>query len=154
VTVRKLHDFRLHTRTIVRDRRRIFIGSQSLRELELDARREIGVILNDPKVVYGIVKVFEEDWNQADVSKAQSDDEAVSPAVDKAAKQVAKDIARKLPPVGPVVEKVIEGVTRGANDIDVDHKEIEETVKGAVKAAVREAVQEVIEEIEDRRETR
>ncbi|HEY1271172.1 MAG TPA: phospholipase D-like domain-containing protein [Terriglobales bacterium] len=154
VTVRKLHDFRLHTRTIVRDRRRIFIGSQSLRELELDARREIGVILNEPKVVNGIVKVFEEDWNQADVSKAQSDDEAVSPAVDKAAKQVAKDIARKLPPVGPVVEKVIEGVTRGANDIDVDHKEIEETVKGAVKAAVREAVQEVIEEIEDRRETR
>src|SRR5206468_8783060 len=39
VTVRKLERMRLHTRTMVRDRRDVFMGSQSLRELELDARR-------------------------------------------------------------------------------------------------------------------
>ena len=39
---KKLSGLRLHTRTIIRDGRRAFIGSQSLRELELAARREVG----------------------------------------------------------------------------------------------------------------
>ena len=39
---------RLHTRSIVRDGRYAFIGSQSLRQLELDARREVGIIFRDP----------------------------------------------------------------------------------------------------------
>ena len=42
---------RLHVRTIVRDGRRAFVGSQSLRKLELDKRREVGVIVDDAKVV-------------------------------------------------------------------------------------------------------
>ena len=48
--VRKLPHMRLHTRTIIRDRHQMFLGSQSLRELELDARREVGVIIRDAKV--------------------------------------------------------------------------------------------------------
>ncbi len=60
--VRKLPSMRLHTRTIVRDRHQVFLGSQSLRELELDARREIGVIFRDSKVVNAMVRTFEEDW--------------------------------------------------------------------------------------------
>ena len=36
---------RLHVRVIVRDGRRAFIGSQSLRALELDKRREVGVFV-------------------------------------------------------------------------------------------------------------
>jgi hypothetical protein len=42
---------RLHVRAIVRDGRRAFVGSQSLRKLELDRRREIGIIVIDEKVV-------------------------------------------------------------------------------------------------------
>ena len=42
---------RLHTRTIIRDRRQAFIGSQSLRTLELDSRRELGLIVQDAKAV-------------------------------------------------------------------------------------------------------
>jgi hypothetical protein len=42
--VQKLAGQRLHTRTIVRDRRQAFVGSQSLRTAELDARRELGLI--------------------------------------------------------------------------------------------------------------
>jgi cardiolipin synthase len=53
---------RQHLRSIVRDRRVAFLGSQSLRRSELDARREIGVLIRNPKLVREIVKVFEADW--------------------------------------------------------------------------------------------
>jgi phosphatidylserine/phosphatidylglycerophosphate/cardiolipin synthase-like enzyme len=57
---RKLVGFRLHTRSIVRDRREVFVGSQSLRKAELDARRGWR---DCPRrgVVKGIVKTFEAD---------------------------------------------------------------------------------------------
>src|SRR5260370_17172477 len=45
--VQKLTGTRLHTRTIVRDRRQAFVGSQSLRTAELDSRRELGLIIRD-----------------------------------------------------------------------------------------------------------
>jgi len=60
--VRKLADLRLHVRAIIRDGTNAFIGSQSLRKLELDGRREIGVIINDRTVVRKIRSVFEADW--------------------------------------------------------------------------------------------
>jgi cardiolipin synthase A/B len=53
---------RLHVRAIVRDGKRAFIGSQSLRKLELEKRREVGVIVDDPSVVRGIQQIFEQDW--------------------------------------------------------------------------------------------
>src|SRR5580658_7398089 len=53
---------RLHTRSIVRDGSWAFVGSQSLRSLELDARREVGIIFRDAAAVAPIVKTFEEDW--------------------------------------------------------------------------------------------
>ena len=57
---------RLHVRAMIRDGRRAFLGSQSLRRLELDSRREIGVIVTDPAVVAQMHKVFEEDWSRTD----------------------------------------------------------------------------------------
>lgn len=62
LTSQKYPGPRLHIRAIVRDRRRAFVGSMGLRRIELDARREIGVIVRDPKVVKKIVAVFESDW--------------------------------------------------------------------------------------------
>jgi phosphatidylserine/phosphatidylglycerophosphate/cardiolipin synthase-like enzyme len=53
---------RLHVRAIVRDGQRAFVGSQSLRKLELDKRREVGVIVTDRKVVEAIMAVFARDW--------------------------------------------------------------------------------------------
>ena len=41
LSVRELGGLRLHTRSILRDRKALFVGSQSLRELELDGRREV-----------------------------------------------------------------------------------------------------------------
>jgi phosphatidylserine/phosphatidylglycerophosphate/cardiolipin synthase-like enzyme len=65
VKVRKLADLRLHVRAIVRDGDAAFIGSQSLRKLELDGRREVGIIVNDGRVARQIAAVFEDDWNAA-----------------------------------------------------------------------------------------
>jgi cardiolipin synthase A/B len=47
LAVRKLSRMRLHTRSILRDADRAFIVSQSLRALELEKRRVVGIILRD-----------------------------------------------------------------------------------------------------------
>ncbi len=59
---RKMSALRLHVRAIVRDGSAAFVGSQSLRKLELDGRREVGVIVQDTGVARRIQEVFEADW--------------------------------------------------------------------------------------------
>jgi phosphatidylserine/phosphatidylglycerophosphate/cardiolipin synthase-like enzyme len=56
---------RLHVRAIIRDGRSAFVGSQSLGRVELDARREIGLIVQDARVVRTIQAIFESDWKGA-----------------------------------------------------------------------------------------
>jgi cardiolipin synthase A/B len=58
----KLAGKRLHVRAMIRDGDSAFVGSQSLRALELDGRREVGLIARDPKTVKRLLDVFEEDW--------------------------------------------------------------------------------------------
>ena len=58
----ELRGLRLHVRAIVRDRKAAFIGSQSLRKLELDRRREVGMITKDRRAAATIAKVFDSDW--------------------------------------------------------------------------------------------
>ena len=60
--VKSLRGLRLHVRAIVRDRKSAFVGSQSLRKLELDKRREVGLITKDRRAVAQIAKVFDSDW--------------------------------------------------------------------------------------------
>ena len=57
---------RLHIRAIIRDGKRAFLGSQSLRRLELEKRREVGVIVTDEEVVAQMKEIFEEDWAQTE----------------------------------------------------------------------------------------
>ena len=61
--VRALKGLRTHVRAIIRDGTHAFVGSQSLRKLELDRRREVGVIIRNPSVVRQMLEVFETDWN-------------------------------------------------------------------------------------------
>jgi cardiolipin synthase A/B len=63
---------RLHVRAIVRDRRDAFVGSQSLRRLELDSRREAGIIVRNAQVVGELLATFEEDWAATDSGKQES----------------------------------------------------------------------------------
>lgn len=63
---------RMHVRAIVRDGQRAFIGSQSLRRLELENRREVGVIITDPGVVSQIQQCFELDWSKTAAGKKEA----------------------------------------------------------------------------------
>jgi cardiolipin synthase len=72
LTVEKYPGKRLHVRTIIRDGRRAFLGSQSLRKLELEKRRELGVIIHDKRVVRQMYRVFEEDWAETDAGRKQA----------------------------------------------------------------------------------
>jgi phosphatidylserine/phosphatidylglycerophosphate/cardiolipin synthase-like enzyme len=152
VTVRKLERMRLHTRTMVRDRSEVFMGSQSLRALELDARREIGVIFRDQKIASSIVKTFEEDWRRTAAPRQEIAKTEPHTQVIKAAKKVAKTVTKELPPVGPIVEDVMQEVIPEDVDIELDSKEVDESVKDAVKDAVKEAVQGVMTEVVERKD--
>ena len=63
----KMPGIRLHVRAMVRDGDTAFVGSQSLRALELDARREVGLIVRDVKVVKGMLESFESDWARTEL---------------------------------------------------------------------------------------
>jgi cardiolipin synthase len=58
----RMPKYRLHVRAIVRDGALAFVGSQSLRRLELDFRREVGQIVKAPTIVKRIESVFAADW--------------------------------------------------------------------------------------------
>ena len=62
---------RLHVRAAVRDNTEAFVGSQSLRALELDGRREVGILTKDPKVVKAIADLFETDWAKTEMGQKE-----------------------------------------------------------------------------------
>ncbi len=145
LTAQKLN-FRLHTRTIIRDGKAVFLGSQSLRELELDERREVGIIFREPKAVAEILRVFEEDWGARTLTAPV--EAADAPPVRKLAKRVAKVVAEELPPVAPVVDEAVKELGVEGR-LAVDGGRVEEIVKHKIKEAVREAVKEVAGEADD-----
>ena len=62
--VREFKTMKLHVRCMIRDRKTAFVGSQSLRKLELDHRREVGLITKDVRTVVRMAGVFEKDWKK------------------------------------------------------------------------------------------
>lgn len=70
---RKMPDLRLHVRAMIRDGSSAFVGSQSLRKLELDGRRELGVIITNALVAKKMQAVFEADWAQTQPKGADKD---------------------------------------------------------------------------------
>jgi phosphatidylserine/phosphatidylglycerophosphate/cardiolipin synthase-like enzyme len=76
---------RLHVRAIVQDSRRVFVGSQSLRKLELDKRREVGVITKDTKIIRAVADHFERDWAETQTAKKEA----------KAARKEAKKVEKE-----------------------------------------------------------
>lgn len=140
----KLTNMRLHTRTIIRDGKQAFLGSQSLRELELGARREVGVIFRDKKIVAKLAKMFQDDWEGIE-RRAQQEPQAESAPADKVAKKVAKAVAKDLPPVAPVLRVLVREFVGDTVDMDLDPTVVEESVKDAVKEAVKEAIRDAVE---------
>jgi phosphatidylserine/phosphatidylglycerophosphate/cardiolipin synthase-like enzyme len=139
--VRNLAKLRLHTRTIIRDRHQAFVGSQSLRMAELDSRREVGVIVREPKVVNGLIKTFETDWAMSAVEENQQ-----SEANLKDLKKAVKAMVKELSPLNPIVKEALKEVASEAGSATLNPQEVKETVKEAVKEAVRERVEEMVKE--------
>jgi cardiolipin synthase A/B len=86
IKVRPMKTMRLHVRAIVRDGTRAFVGSQSLRKEELDARREVGLLISNPKVTRELMTVFESDWEECLTPKAAAKEEKKEATTDEAAK--------------------------------------------------------------------
>jgi cardiolipin synthase A/B len=70
LTSEKMPGMRLHARAMLRDNQELFLGSMSLRALELDKRREIGVIVKDRTAAKQFREIFEEDWAKTEIAKA------------------------------------------------------------------------------------
>jgi cardiolipin synthase len=135
---------RLHTRAIVRDRATVFLGSQGLRETELDARREIGVIVRDRKLAARMIKVFESDWTPPKKPIGAPAVEMLHAA--KVARKVAKAVAKDLPPVGPALTQALREVGADREAMGLDHEELNSTVQDVVKEAIKQAVRDVVQE--------
>ena len=135
--VHRLQGLRLHTRLIIRDRKSVFLGSQSLRKLELDERREVGIIVGGTKVVSPLIAVFKEDWRTS-APRNPEHRQVESQAREKAARKVAKAVTKKLP-VAPVIKQVVQVMDKQAN-FPVRHKTIKKAVEAEVKSALKKAV--------------
>jgi len=132
-----LKRLRLHTRTIIRDSAQAFLGSQSLRQAELDGRREIGLIFRDGSVLKDLVRTFEEDW----VASAKKLEEAETRRI--APKQAIKKVARKVVknlPLTPIVKKVAKAISKNA-DVDLDEKKIHASVEEIIEDVVEKAAE-------------
>ena len=137
--IRALADRRLHTRTIIRDRQHAFVGSQSLRKAELDLRREVGIIIDEVKVVKDLVRTFKADWEK----KASEDKSHANPKIPKKA---VKALVKELSPLNPIVEEAVKQVAAEANSANLDPELMKATVKEAVKEAVKERVKQMVKE--------
>jgi cardiolipin synthase len=159
---RKLAGARLHTRTIIRDRRQAFVGSQSLRTAELESRRELGLIVQDAKAVKALVDTFESDWanttaKRASAKPAEPEVPAAKPAETEKAKEVEKAVevfTKELNPLAVSVKKAVrEAVAKAGEDVLHD-KDVKDTMKKVVKKAVKEAVKEAVQDAQDVKEVR
>ena len=140
----KLAQIRLHARVILRDGRDIFIGSQSLRTLELDGRREVGVIFQDRRSANRVAKTFEQDWElSAEPLASETDNEPVQ--TKKIAKRVAKALTKEMPPVAEVLDLVVKEVAGDSLEVPLNAEQLQDTVTDALKRAVKEAVRNAVE---------
>lgn len=144
LSAEKLASIRLHTRTIIRDRQQAFVGSQSLRKLELDSRRELGLVIRDPKVVKGLIATFEADWllTAAGENVPRT---AMSKIDDKELRKTEKVIEQELPQVADTVKKVMKRIVAKAGEEAFQDEKVQSTMKKAVKKVVKEAVKEVVD---------
>ena len=159
--VQKLGGTRLHTRTIIRDRRQAFVGSQSLRTAELDFRRELGLILQDAKAVKKLIDTFESDWTTTSAKKApaiskekeaQTDEPAA--ASERETEKAVQVFTKELDPLAISVKKAVRKAVAKAGEDVLHDKDVKDTMKKVVKKAVKEAVKEAVHEAQDAQEAK
>jgi phosphatidylserine/phosphatidylglycerophosphate/cardiolipin synthase-like enzyme len=142
--VTPLTSMRLHTRTIIRDGRQAFVGSQSLRQPELDSRREIGMIVGDPKVVKTLLATFESDWVATGFDETRETVQAnTAEAEPQPTAKATKALAKEMPPLKSTLKKAIKQAVTKAGQDSLAHGNLKSTVKSIVKTAMKEAVAEM-----------
>ena len=144
--VGELNKLRLHTRTIVRDAGQAFIGSQSLRALELDRRREVGVIFKESRIVKSLIATFESDWKGLPAEPKESDVDGPKKSQEVESEKVAQVLIKELHPIAATVKKAVKKVVAKAGDEALHDEKVKDTVKKVVKRAVKDAVKEVVRE--------
>ena len=137
-------DMRLHAQSIVRDGEAMYLGSQSLRTLELDARREVGVILTDKPICEKVRQIFEEDWerikNRQDVPLTQAEIVAEDPSTPALAEGDETNNAEPVTPIAvkAAIKEAIKDVLMESMPQYQEAKILKEVVKEAAKEAMRE----------------
>jgi len=63
--VHKQKNLRVHAELIVVDNRHALVGSMNIDRSAFDLRRELGIVISDPPIVKGLIKVFEHDWHES-----------------------------------------------------------------------------------------
>jgi cardiolipin synthase len=144
--VTPLTSMRLHTRTIICDGRQAFVGSQSLRQPELDSRREIGMIVGDAKVVKTLLATFESDWAATGFDETRETVKANTEAEPQPTAKATKALAKEMPPLKSTLKKAIKQAVAKAGQESLEHGNLKSTVKNIVKTAMKEAVAEMAQE--------
>jgi hypothetical protein len=151
--VQKLNGTRLHTRTIIRDRHQAFVGSQSLRTAELDARREVGLIIDDAKSVAKLVGVFETDWAAACEKNAPASSKDLEtrkehsvPGSEREEEKTQQVLAKEMDPLAATVKKAVRIAVAKAGDEMLHDDGVTDKMKRVVKQAVKEAVKEAVKD--------
>jgi cardiolipin synthase A/B len=142
--VTPLTSMRLHTRTIIRDSRQAFVGSQSLRQPELDLRREIGMIVGDGAIVKALLATFDTDWAATGFDETRETVKANNEAEPQPTTKATQALAREMPPLKITLKKAIKQAVAKAGKDSLDHGNLKSTVKSAVKTAMKEAVAEIV----------
>jgi cardiolipin synthase A/B len=158
--VQKLAGERLHTRTIIRDRRQAFVGSQSLRTAELDSRRELGLIVQDAKAVRTLIDTFESDWACTTAKKAparsnepEARTDVPAPVTGKEAERAVQVLTKELDPLAVSVKKAVRKAVATAGEDVLYDKDVKDTMKKVVKKAVKNAVKEAVQDAQDAQKT-
>ncbi|HEX5285138.1 MAG TPA: phospholipase D-like domain-containing protein [Bryocella sp.] len=134
---------RLHARAIMRDGKAVFLGSQSLRKLEMEARREIGIIVHDPKIAKQMISTFDSDWSGATPEQQSAE---VSDLINVPAKKVAKKVVKELN-LGPAVEQALDRAMDKKDNVQLESKEVVEGVREAMREEVHAAVTQALHEL-------
>jgi len=132
----RLMRMRFHTRTIIRDRQDAFLGSQSLREAELDRRRELGLITSDHAVVASLLRVFQHDWATLAPADAREEHRTHgSPETRKAVKALVRQL-----PLAPMVASALQHAAGEIRNARLDSPEFQHSLADALKDLVEDAV--------------
>src|ERR1041385_1928513 len=137
----RLMRMRFHTRAILRDRHEAFLGSQSLREIELDKRRELGMFVQDRDIVHSLITVFANDWAGLEPASYEGRHQAKEGA--KALKKSVKAIVRELP-LAPIVENALKHAVGEVPNFDIRGNDLRHNLTEVVKEAVEAAVSGIV----------